>query len=220
MPVEKLPLRKQIAYACGMIGWSIMTNVITVMLLYFYIPPKGSGLISLIPSFMLFGVLSIRSVITPSGRLLDAFIDPFIASKTDKSSNPKGRRIPFMKWAILPSALFCGLTFMPLHWSESLPNVWWVMLILAAFYISTTAYVIPYNALLPELTETSEEKVKLSSFQQVGYVIGMILGAAVNNYADGLQKYLHIASRDSAVQYSIWGLAVLGALTMLVPVWA
>jgi len=218
MPAEKLSFKKQLAYACGMIGWSIMTNVITVMLLYFYIPPNGSGLVSLIPPFLLFGVLSIRSVITPSGRLLDAFIDPFIASQTDKSAHPKGRRIPFMKWAILPSVIFCCLTFFPLHWSESLPNVWWVMIILAAFYISTTAYVIPYNALLPELTETSEEKVKLSSFQQVGYVIGIILGAAVNNYADALQKYLHVANRDAAVQYSVWGLAVLGGITMLVPV--
>lgn len=218
MAIEKLPLGKQVAYACGMIGWSIMTNVITVMLLYFYIPPNGSGLISLIPPFLLFGVLSIRSVITPSGRLVDAFIDPFIASQTDKSNNPKGRRIPFMKWAIIPSVVFCGLTFLPLHWSESLPNVWWLMAVLALFYISTTAYIIPYNALLPELTETSAEKVKLSSFQQVGYVIGIMLGAAVNNYADLLQKYLGVANRDSAVQYSIWGLAVLGGITMLVPV--
>ncbi|MEP6612720.1 MAG: hypothetical protein ABJA76_12570, partial [Mucilaginibacter sp.] len=28
MPAEKLPFPKQIAYACGMIGWSIMTNII------------------------------------------------------------------------------------------------------------------------------------------------------------------------------------------------
>ena len=220
MPIEKLPFKKQVSYACGMIGWSIMVNVITVMLLYFYLPPKGSGLVSLIPQFLILGVLNIRSVITPSGRLVDAFIDPYIASLTDKSKNPKGRRIPFMKWAILPAMVFCCLTFLPMQMGESLPNVWWLMAMLAAFYISTTAYVIPYNALLPELTETSEEKVKLSSFQQVGFVIGIILSSAVNNYADWLQKYLHIVSRDSAVQYSVWGLAVVGGLTMLIPVLA
>ena len=40
MPVAKLPFNKQLAYASGMIGWSIMTNIIIVMLPYFYLPPS------------------------------------------------------------------------------------------------------------------------------------------------------------------------------------
>src|ERR1700712_3122300 len=113
MPAEKLPFPKQLAYACGMIGWSIMTNIIIVMLPYFYLPPSNSGLIPLVPQLLLFGVLNIMSVIAASGRLVDAVFDPFIASLSDKSSNPKGRRVPFMKWAILPSVLFCCLVFFP-----------------------------------------------------------------------------------------------------------
>jgi glycoside/pentoside/hexuronide:cation symporter, GPH family len=56
MPVEKLPFKKQISYACGMIGWSIMTNIIIVMLPYFYLPPSNSGLIPFVPQLLLFGV--------------------------------------------------------------------------------------------------------------------------------------------------------------------
>ena len=111
MPALQFPLRKQIAYACGMIGWSIMTNIIIVMLPYFYLPPSNAGLTPLIPQLMLFGVLNILSVIAASGRFVDAIFDPFIASLSDKSQNPKGRRIPFMKWAILPAVIFCFLTF-------------------------------------------------------------------------------------------------------------
>jgi GPH family glycoside/pentoside/hexuronide:cation symporter len=220
MPVEKLSFKKQIAYACGMIGWSIMTNIIIVMLPYFYLPPSSSGLTPLVPQLLLFGALNIMSVIAASGRLVDAVYDPFIASLSDKSLNPKGRRIPFMKWAILPAVIFCGLTFCPLVRAESIHNAIWLTFTLIFFFMAATTYIIPYNALLPELTDTAAEKVKLSSFQQVGFVIGIIISALVNNFADLVQNIFHVSNRDSAVQDTIWGLSVFAGLIMLVPVLA
>jgi GPH family glycoside/pentoside/hexuronide:cation symporter len=218
MPAVHFPFRKQLAYACGMIGWSIMTNIIIVMLPYFYLPPSNAGLKPLIPQLMLFGVLNILSVIAASGRFVDALFDPFIASLSDKSENPKGRRIPFMKWAILPAMIFCFLTFCPVEKGESSRNAVWLTCTLILFFMSVTTYIIPYNALLPELTETASEKVKLSSFQQVGFVLGMIISGFVNNYADLVQKFLHIISRDSAVQYTIGGLSLVAGFFMLIPV--
>ncbi|MDR3694576.1 MFS transporter [Mucilaginibacter sp.] len=218
MPIEKLPFNKQIAYACGMIGWSIMTNTIIVMLPYFYLPPSSSGLIPLVPQFLVFGVLNIMSIIAASGRLVDAVYDPFIASMSDKSGHHRGRRIPFMKWAILPAVIFCGLTFCPLVSGESMHNAFWIAIILVGFFMGATTYIIPYNALLPELTDTAAEKVKLSSFQQVGFVIGIIISALVNNFADLVQHIFDVANRDSAVQYTIWGLAVFAGIIMLIPV--
>ena len=220
MPVAKLTLGKELAYACGMVGWSIMTNLIIVMLPYFYLPPSNAGLVPLVPQLLLFGVINILSVIAASGRFVDALFDPFIASMSDKSKNPKGRRIPFMKWAILPAVVFCCLTFYPLVMKESGHNAAWLAVTMTLFFMSVTAYIIPYNALLPELTEGAEEKVKLSSFQQAGFVIGIIIAASVNNYADGLQYFFHVADRDTAVQYTIWGLAVVAGVVMLVPVFA
>jgi GPH family glycoside/pentoside/hexuronide:cation symporter len=220
MPVAKLPFSKQIAYASGMIGWSIMTNTIIVMLPYFYLPPSNVGLTPLVPQLMLFGVLNIMSVIAASGRFVDAIFDPYIASLSDKSSNKNGRRIPFMKWATFPAILFCGLTFCPLVKSESTHNAIWLTFMLIFFFMSATTYIIPYNALLPELTSSASEKVKLSSFQQVGFVIGIILSALVNNFADLMQRFGRVATRDSAVQYTIWGLCALAGLIMLVPVFA
>ena len=220
MPFEKLPFNKQLAYACGMIGWSIMTNIIIVMLPYFYLPPANSGLTPFVPQLLLFGVLNIMPVILSSGRLVDAVFDPFIASLSDKSRNPKGRRIPFMKWAILPAMIFCGLTFCPLVKAESMHNAYWTAITLIGFFMGATTYIIPYNALLPELTETAAEKVKLSSFQQVGFVIGIIISALVNNFADLVERFFHITNRDTAVQDTIWGLAIFAGLIMLIPVFA
>jgi len=220
MPGAKLTLGKQLAYACGMVGWSIMTNLIIVMLPYFYLPPSNAGLVPLVPQMLLFGVINILSIIAASGRFIDAIFDPFIASLSDKSKNPQGRRIPFMKWAIIPGVVFCCLTFYPLVMGQSGHNAAWLAVTMTLFFMSVTAYIIPYNALLPELTESAEEKVKLSSFQQAGFVIGIIIAASVNNYADGIQHFFHVTNRDSAVQYTIWSLSVVAGIVMLVPVLA
>lgn len=221
MPVAKLPLNKQLAYACGMIGWSIMTNIIIVMLPYFYLPPSNAGLVPLVPQLLLFGVVNILSIIAASGRFIDALFDPFIASMSDKSKNPNGRRIPFMKWAILPAVIFCSLTFYPLVRGASMQNAVWLTANLILFFMSVTAYIIPYNALLPELTGSNPaEKVKLSSFQQAGFVLGIIIAALVNNYADLVQRAFHMPDRDSAVQYTVLGLAIFAGLVMLIPVFA
>ena len=218
MAIAKLSFRKQVAYASGMIGWSIMTNLVIVMLTFFYLPPSNSKLIIFIPQLLIFGIFNIMSVITAFSRFFDAIFDPWIASQSDKSKHPKGRRIPFMKWMVLPSVIFCCLTFYPVENHESLHNAFFLGLMLMFFFMSTTAYVIPYNALLPEVTDTAAEKVKLSSYQQVGFVIGIIISALVNNYADLVQRYFHVLSRDSAVQYTIWGLAVFAGIVMLIPV--
>ncbi|WP_050982044.1 MFS transporter [Mucilaginibacter paludis] len=206
MSVPKLPFRKQLAYAAGMMGWSIMTNIIIVMLPFFYLPPSNSGLVPLVPQLLVFGVLNIMSVIAASGRLFDAFYDPFIASLSDKSENPRGRRIPFMKRAIFPAVLFCCLTFYPVVKRESTDNAFWLVFTLIGFFVSATTYIIPYNALLPEMTQTAADKVKLSSFQQIGFVLGIIFSALVNNFADLIQRYLHIVNRTTSLQYTILGL--------------
>jgi len=167
---------------------------------------------------LLLGVLNIMSVITASGRLVDAFFDPFIASLSDKSKSPKGRRIPFMKIAVLPAALFCFLTFHPMERSESMHNAWWLTITMILFFVSATTYIIPYNALLPEMTDTPKEKVRLSSFQQVGFVLGIIVSSLVNNFADGLQSIFHVMDRETALQMTIGGLCVIAALIMWIPV--
>ena len=78
MPVE-LPYSRKIAYACGMLGWSILNNIIAVMLIYFYLPPSGSGLGNLVAQTVIFGVFNAMSLITAGSRLFDAVVDPFIA---------------------------------------------------------------------------------------------------------------------------------------------
>jgi len=218
MPIAKLSITKQIIYASGMVGWSIVTNIVIVMLPFFYLPPSNSGLIPLIPQVLVFGIINIMTFIIVSGRLFDALYDPFIASYSDSSNNPKGRRIPLMKWAILPMILFCCLTFYPIVLGESIFNAIWITFTLIFFFLAATTYTIPYNALLPELAQNPHEKIWLSSLQQGGFVIGMIISALVNNFADIVQLMSGFESRNIALQYTIWCLCLFAGLMMLLPV--
>ncbi len=203
-----------------MMGWGIMINLISVIIVYLYVPPDASGLPTLITQATIFGIFNVIAIITASGRLIDAVYDPFIAQFSDQSKNPKGRRIPIMKWAIIPSFIFCVLVFYPLTDTESTTNIVWLVITLVLFYVSSTSYIIPYNALLPELAHDSASQVKLATWQSVGYVVGIGVASNAFNLTDVLHVGLDMSSRLNALQLTVVILAAIGAVCMLIPVLA
>jgi GPH family glycoside/pentoside/hexuronide:cation symporter len=216
MPAQNLPFRKQVAYAFGMMGWSIMINLISVILVYLYLPPNSSGLPRLITQVAIFGIFNVIAIITASGRLIDAVYDPLIAQFSDRSQNPKGRRIPLMKLAIVPSMIFCFLVFFPLTESESALNIGWLSAMLIGFYISSTTYIIPYNALLPELAPSPKDKVRLATLQSVGYVFGIGIASNAFNLTALFQNLFGSMSRITALQLTVLLMVALAALFMLI----
>jgi glycoside/pentoside/hexuronide:cation symporter, GPH family len=215
---EPLPLHKQVLYGCGMMGWSILINLVNVILVYFYIPPNSSGLPTFIPTVIVFGIFHLIAIITSGSRLFDAFIDPLIAQFSDKSTNRRGRRIPLMTYAIFPSLLFCFFVFYPLKMEASHINSVWLFVALICFYISTTAYIIPYDALLPEMAHTSELRLRLSTFQSVGYVFGIAIASNAFNLADLIQKNDETISKADALQITVLFMSLVAAIFMLIPV--
>jgi glycoside/pentoside/hexuronide:cation symporter, GPH family len=215
---SRLPLSIRLAYASGMAGWSILVNIIGVMLTYFYMPPGNAGWLPLISQVTIFGVFNLIAILTTAGRLTDAIYDPFIGQLSDRSHHRRGRRIPFMAWSFIPAVIFCILVFYPTDKGPSVANAWWLGLTLAFFFISATTYIIPCNAMLPELAGNSEERVRLSILQQVGFVAGIVIASSTNNLAVWLRECFGIAEKIGSVQLAIAFLAVLGGLFMLVPV--
>jgi glycoside/pentoside/hexuronide:cation symporter, GPH family len=214
MSQAKLPLKMMVIYSFGMMGWSVLVNLISVILVYLYLPPATSGLPALITQVTIFGIFNAVALITAGGRLIDAVYDPFIAQFSDRSTNPRGRRTPIMKWAIIPSILFCFLVFYPLHQSESSANIFWLIFTLVLFYVASTSYIIPYNALLPELAKTSDEKVKLATWQSLGYVFGIGISSNAFNLTDALQTSFGIDSKITALQITVFIMASLAGLFM------
>ncbi len=212
-----LPLKVQLFYAVGQLGWSTLINIIGLQLVYFYLPPAGSGLPIFISQASFLLVLNVIAILSASGRLIDAITDPLFASWSDRSTNPRGRRIPFMKWGALPAALFCVLMFVPPVAGESGWNITWLFFLQALFYIALTAYVTPFFALLPELGKTAGQRLNLSTWISITYALGIILAGLTPNIAGVFAGFG--LSRVQALQAAFTAAAVLALLCMLVPVW-
>jgi glycoside/pentoside/hexuronide:cation symporter, GPH family len=215
---ERLPLSKQIAYALGQFGWSLLSGIIGSYLIFYYIPTKESGIHTVIPQVAFLGFLTIIGAITMLGRLFDAVTDPWIATLSDRSKSKKGRRISFMQKAAIPFAVCTVLVFWSPVKGESPLNAIFLTVVLLLFYLFLTMYVTPFFALLSELGHTPEERLNLSTFISVTW----FLGAAVASQAPQLWNiFLKMGySIEASMRIALCILAFIGLIFLLIPVFA
>jgi len=200
-----------------MVGWSILNNLISVMLIYFYLPPKNSGLAPMIPDITYLGIFSVLALIAAGGRLFDAIIDPMIAWTSDRSKSRRGRRIPFMRVGWIPAFVFCIIVFHPLFRHECRENITWLIFSLSLFYIFLTIYFIPYNALMPELAPGGRDKVRISTWLSLAYMLGLIIAAQTPLLADLLKEKLEMHERINSFQVSIGVLCTIAGVFLMIP---
>jgi GPH family glycoside/pentoside/hexuronide:cation symporter len=215
---EKLPLSKQIAYALGQFGWSLLSGLIGSYLIFYYIPTKESGISIFIPQITFFGFVSIIGAITMFGRFWDAITDPWIATLSDRSKSKKGRRISFMRNSAVPVAISTVLVFWSPFNSESPWNAVFLIVSITLYYLFITMYVTPFFALLSELGHTPQERLNLSTLISVTW----FLGAAVASQAPTLWNvFIGMGyTPDVAVRIAIAILSVIAMVFMLIPVFA
>ena len=155
----------------------LFTTMLNNYLIYFYQPSKTSGIPNLIPQGrIVLGVLTIIGMIKAVGHIIDAITDPLIASGSDKSKHKDGRRIPLMKMAAIPFGL-CALLifFVPLNYISSL-NAVWIAIFMWGYYFFFTLYMIPHNALIPELIQDGPMRVNAYTISSFFFVTGSALG--------------------------------------------
>ena len=204
-------------FAIGQLGWAILSGVISNWLVYYYMPGESlqaKGMPLFITQGAVFIGLTVIGLITASGRLLDGFIDPFIASRSDSLEHPLGRRIPFMRAAAVPFGLMTSLVFiLPGTGNEMLNNVL-LLCTLLLFYITLSLYCTPFNALIPELGRTQELRINLSTQISVTYFIGTAVAYLVPNVAGFFEAFLGTAW---AFRATVGILSLLAVIFMLVP---
>jgi len=111
------------------------------------------------------------------GKIWDAVIDPFIGHFSDRTRSRWGRRRPYLLYFSIPFAIAFVLMFINPGFEAQAAKFIWVMLIymlLCTVYSFTN---IPYNALLPEMTDDYNERTSISGFKQMFAVLGTLLGA-------------------------------------------
>ena len=224
MKTRRLTKKEMWIFAIGQLGWSILSGIVTTWLVTFYLPTDSSveaGAKFYVPTgLIIFGVLTILGLITFICRIFDAVTDPWIASLSDRSTNPKGRRIPFMKRAAVPFAIVTVLVFFaPSGVNRGEPtsalNIVWVLVMLILFYLFMTMYCTPYNALISEFGKTQEDRMFISTAISLTFFFGTLLAYLPFALAGPLQGMV-----PYAWSYRIWFivLAVIALVCMLIPV--
>ncbi|MBR3265732.1 MAG: MFS transporter [Erysipelotrichaceae bacterium] len=157
-------------FCYGDLARSLFNGLITTYLMALYVPAEGSG----IPQKLVFGAVAF-AIMRGIGAIIDAFIDPWIASKSDRLSNAKGKRVPFMRLAVLPwviSGALLGLAPFP---GASLANTIWVGVMMAIYFISSSLYLVPFSALATEIVTDTEERMKFFTKETFFFVLGSAL---------------------------------------------
>lgn len=168
-----------LALSAGFLGMSVLMNLINVILVFFYLPPDTAGLPTLVTDATVLGVLNVVALIAAAGRLTDSVTDPLIAAWSDRSTNRKGRRIPFMARGMVPAALATVLMFVPPVDGESGWNIVWLLGVQVVLYVALTAYATPAFALVADLGADPAERLKLSTWTSMAWAIGLVVGAQI-----------------------------------------
>ena len=204
-------------FAVGQLGWAILSGVISNWLVYYYMPSEtmlSQGMKIFITQGVVFVGLTVIGVITACGRLLDGFIDPFIASKSDSCRHPLGRRIPFMRYAAVPFGVMTVVVFISPVNGESPVNNVALFVSLMLFYVTLSLYCTPFNALIPELGKSQEDRINLSTYISVTYFIGTAMAYLVTAIDGVLEPALGAVWSFRA---TVGILAAVAIVCMLVP---
>lgn len=218
MKTRRLTKKEMWIFAIGQLGWSILGGIINTWLVTFYLPTQGSvesGAKFYVPTgLVIFGVLTVLGLITFICRIFDAVTDPWIASLSDRSRNPKGRRIPFMQKAAVPFAVITVLVFFAPVEKISTINIIWVLGFLILFYLFMTMYCTPYNALISEFGKTQEDRMYISTAISLTFFFGTLIAYLPFVFASFLQSTVSYAW-SYRILFII--LSVLALVCMLVP---
>lgn len=156
--MKKLSRKIQILYGLG-VSYAIVDQIFAQWILYFYLPPANSGLKVIMPAIYISYALAIS-------RFVDMVTDPLVGFLSDKVNTPYGRRIPFIAIGALPLA-FTTIAFFYPPMRNTAAAFRYLAIVGSLFFTFYTIVGAPYNAMIPEIGKTQEERLNLSTWQSV-----------------------------------------------------
>ena len=154
----KIPLSVQVIYGLG-VSYAIFDQIFAQWVLTYYLPPQKFSF----QAFMSPLFIALALIIS---RFVDMVSDPLVGWWSDRTDTRWGRRIPFIAWGAVPLALSAVGFFFPPK-SGGLGSFAYLAAIGSLFFIFYTIVGAPYNALIPELSASREDRLNLSTWQAV-----------------------------------------------------
>jgi GPH family glycoside/pentoside/hexuronide:cation symporter len=157
-----LTSRDWLLFVIGYPGWQITSAMVSSIGIYFYLPPDGAGLPTLVSEEIFLGVLTAYGLARIIGGVVDSLADPLVGHYSDSSTSKWGRRRIFLIAGIVPMVGCPALLFFPPGEPGSTDIFVYLTVVLALYYIFFTVYIAPWHALIPEIARTEAERVRLS----------------------------------------------------------
>jgi glycoside/pentoside/hexuronide:cation symporter, GPH family len=214
---ETFPTWRIVVWALGSVGSTIIGSLAGLMT-YFYVPPQTTQ--SDFPVYLstqtILGI-TVLGFIGYMGGILVVILNPFIASWSDRSRSPIGRRKIFMLISFLPISILSYMVFAPPVDHVSRANAAWLLAVVVALNVFRSLYGVS-SALVPEFSTSSNILMKFNTFSSIGWVFGFIIGSqAVYLIKDAL-----IGAGMSPVEafrITVGGLILISTLLVGLQVW-
>lgn len=191
---KKLSLTNILAYASTDTAGNLLYCTLTSFILYFYTDVFGIS-------------VGAAGTILLVARVIDSLDAPIWGLIIDHTHSKYGQSRPWFLWLAAPFAIFLTLSFLSPDLSTSQKGIYALVTYLITGIIYTGIST-PITSILPNLSNDSDERVKLNSYRMVGGNIGYFVTASftlplVAFFGDGNdQKGFAI----TAAVYSVIGL--------------
>ena len=161
---QNLPRKSKIGFGAGEFSSSIFFTLTSFWLMNF-----------LTDEIRLSAALAGTALLV--GKIWDAVIDPFIGHFSDNTHSRWGRRRPYILFFSIPFGIAFVMMFRNPGIEAQTGKFIWTLLTYVFFCTVYSLTNIPYNALLPELSQDYNERTNISGYKQAFAVIGTLLGA-------------------------------------------
>ncbi len=171
-PIEReddLPVRTKFFWGTAGLGAEALRQSRNAWLIYFYTSTAAIGGHTRLS-------LALISVLLFAGKLIEAFVDPLVGHWSDRTASRWGRRLPFIIFSTPPTGVLAVLIFMPPSDAGVLHTAIYFFVMLELFFLVSSLAIVPFEALMPEIARTSQERVSLAAWRVLFGVAGAALG--------------------------------------------
>jgi len=160
----KVATREKLFYGVGDLGFNVAYGAVSFYTVFFLtdvagLPPAWAGYIFMI------------------ARIWDAIVDPVIGVLCDRTRSRHGRRRPYLLYGAVPFGIAFALMWVVPSSDPALLFAYYTAVTIL-FNTSFALVGMPYNALLPELTQNYDERTSITGYRIGLSFIGTLLAAA------------------------------------------